>query len=122
MKMRTAENSLRFRMSRGELTALGAEGRVETTIRFGPEVGLRTILEAVPGLGAMRARFEAGAVIVSMPTAFVHELVSTERVGYEACQTIGHEQDLRIVVEKDFRCLEPRSEDGDAFPNPRATD
>ena len=47
---------------------------------------------------------------------------ATRQVGIEHNQSIGDESALRILVEKDFRCLQPRSDDdeSDNFPNQNA--
>jgi hypothetical protein len=50
----------------------------------------------------------------------VRNWASTEKAGFETQQEIGNGKSLRILVEKDFACLERRDgeDESDAFPHP----
>ncbi|HEY8916022.1 MAG TPA: hypothetical protein VIM87_06265, partial [Chitinophaga sp.] len=63
----------------------------------------------------------AQAVHLSLPLAQVQQWIKTEQVGIE--QEIANPDGsiLKIVVEKDFKCLTTRDEDdSQAFDNPLA--
>ncbi|MEO6830001.1 MAG: hypothetical protein ABI164_09325 [Acidobacteriaceae bacterium] len=66
------------------------------------------------------ARFENGEILVTLPTHLVASWASSDQVGIESMQPADKERGLRIVIEKDFQCLQPRFEEdeSDNFPHP----
>lgn len=119
MKLRIRGNSIRLRLSRGEVAAFDRDGRVEDAAQFGPGARLAYALER-SAAGRLSARMEGGAVVVTIPDDLAGSWCRTERVGLEGEQPTGDGQTLRILVEKDFACLKTRSgeDEADAFPNP----
>lgn len=122
MKLRIRGNTLRFRLTQGEVDALAASGRVEDGVTFGPGARLVYALATSARAAAPEARLEGARVEVTLPEAAVRAWASTEQVGIEADQAIEGGGSLRLLVEKDFACLKPRTgeDDEDAFPNPAA--
>jgi hypothetical protein len=112
VKLRIRGNSIRLRLTRGEVDALGARRFVEETVALRPAALVYRIEVGATAL----ATFEAGRLVVRVPEAVVRDFCDTERVGFEqACD------DVRVLVEKDWQCLAPRDEeDADAFPHPAA--
>jgi hypothetical protein len=125
MKLRMLGDTLRLRLSRSEVERMGTQGRVEEVVHFGPEPDdqLRYALVSDAEARAMFARFSRGVISVFVPTAQVRHWASTDQVGLRVAQSIDGGRTLEILVEKDFRCLEPRpgEEAYDGFPNPKAT-
>jgi hypothetical protein len=117
MKLRILGDSLRLRLSRGEVATMGTEGRVEDAIRFGPGARLVYALVAAD-VDAPRASFERDTITVQVPKAIVRAWVDSDQIGFDAQQDA-----LRILVEKDFKCAVPREgEDGyDGFDNPASS-
>jgi hypothetical protein len=99
-------------------------GRVEQTVHFGPEATqrLRYVLVSAPDAQNLHATFAEGVIMVVVPTADLARWASSEQVGMHVLQPTGDARSLGILVEKDFRCLEPRPDDEhyDGFPNPKA--
>lgn len=123
MKLRIRGDSLRLRLTRGEVQQLRATGRVSATTRFGP----RTLEYALCSteIDAPRARFEADCIEVALPRALANTWADSEQVGIEAEQDLDLPADagtLRLLIEKDFQCLAPRDgeQDSDTFPHPDA--
>lgn len=124
MKLRTRRNSIRLRLSRGEVATFAERGEVRETITFGPgpDARLTYAVVASPTAAAIGARIEGGAIVVEVPSAVARAFVEPDRVGVEGAQPTGTAEDaLTILLEKDFACLAPRAgeDDADAFPNPR---
>ncbi|HEV2247037.1 MAG TPA: hypothetical protein VGW37_10345 [Terriglobia bacterium] len=65
-------------------------------------------------------KYAHGEIRILIPEGDVLEWVSTEQVGIERVQEIGGNAQLKILVEKDFKCLNARAgeDEGDRFPNP----
>jgi hypothetical protein len=119
MKLRIRGNSVRLRLTRGEVEDFDREGRVEDAAQFGPGARLAYALERAM-VGRLSARLEAGTVVVTVPDDLAASWCRTERVALEGDQPAGDGHTLRILVEKDFACLKTRSgeDETDAFPNP----
>src|SRR5438093_3090873 len=117
MKLRIRGSSIRLRLTQAEVAHVAGEGRVEDAIAFGP--GERLVYALVSAdVPALRARYAAGRIEVAAPSVLAREWAASERVGME-----GEQGELKILVEKDFACLTPRTDedDTDAFPNPNET-
>jgi len=62
----------------------------------------------------MSASFENGKITLQMPEEMINELESTDRVGFS-----GNTGTLKLLIEKDFTCLDNTIEDqSDNYPNP----
>ena len=121
MKLRIRGNSIRLRLTRGEVDQLAVSGRIENMLQFGltsPE--LRYELSATAEDNETRAKFEDYCLSISIPSSVAKTWIRSDKVGIEEMQPIGDQKFLRILVEKDFACLSERDgeDDTDTFPNP----
>ena len=115
MKLRMHSNSVRLRLSQSEVSAVGQGGRVEERVQFAPDHALLYSVECAEIL-APEAVFESNSIRVKLPRTDVKQWVETDQTGIEATQG-----KLRLLVEKDFRCIHRESpDDADSFPNPLA--
>lgn len=125
MKLRIRGNSLRFRLTQGEVTRLLAEGKISESVQFSPsfEDKLTYSLETCTNASKVSASLCGAEVNITIPANEAAQWANTSRVGIEQTQFIGMETDLRITIEKDFRCLQPRLEEdeSDNYPNPEST-
>jgi hypothetical protein len=119
MKLRIRGDSLRLRLSQAELVRLRETGEVCDRIGFGDRSLDYALVRA--DIEAPRARFEGDRIEVALPNAVAQVWTQTEQVGIEAEQALPTGT-LRLLIEKDFKCLAPRpgEDDSDAFPNPDA--
>ena len=120
MKLRVRGNSLRLRLGQGEVRRLAQEGLVEERTEFAP--GAAALVYAIrtsdgPGVSAT---FEGGQITVNIPRATARQWATSEQVGVEGSQPAGSGS-LRILIEKDFECMDAAAGESqaDAFPNPR---
>ena len=121
MKLRIKGDSVRLRLSQSEVTQFAETGRVDETVRFGPTLSERMTYAIERGkVDVMRASYGEGGILVQVPDSIATDWIETDRVGFETNQTIGDGNSLLILVEKDFKCLDPRPDEdqSDAFPNP----
>ena len=114
MKLRIKGDSLRLRLTRGEVAALASDGVLSERMQL-PGASLTYAIVADPDATSMSAQLHDGALTVTAPAAMVRSWVGSEAISLEA-----QDGPLRILVEKDFACLTPREgeDDSDAFPNP----
>jgi hypothetical protein len=120
MKLRIRGNSLRLRVSRTELLQIAEQGSAEDSIRFAPGTEWRYGIDVKPA-GAVAAQFAANSLRVVLPKARVEQWLDDREVAIEGEQPIGNGETLRILVEKDYTCLAPRTgeDDADLFVNPQ---
>ena len=122
MKLRIRGDSIRIRISQGELQEFAGRGEVRDTVHFGGGIGLSYALESDSRAREPRARFADGTIAVVLPAAIAQRGAASDQVSIEGEQAIDGPEPLRILVEKDFACLQPRphEDDSDMFPNPEA--
>jgi hypothetical protein len=125
MKLRMRGDSIRLRLTQGEVAALVEEGRVEELVTFGPGVSLSYAIVCASGASKIDAILEQGTrVVVRAPESLVQAWAKDPKeVGFETTQDVGNGKTLRILVEKDFACLveRPHEDNADAFPNPNTS-
>jgi hypothetical protein len=121
MKLRIRGDSVRLRLTRGELDRLSADQVVTDACHFGAaRLDYRVVRD--PDATEPVADFIDQTIQVRLPLAQVDHWIRTETaVSMEGSQALpdgaGH---LRILVEKDFACLQPRTgeDESDMFPHP----
>lgn len=120
MKLRIRGNSVRLRVSKTELKQLAATGSAEDAVQFAPGAVLRYGIEVRPA-GAVSAELAGALVRVFVPKASIEHWLRPDEVSIEGEQAVGDGQFLKILVEKDYTCLAPRSgeDDSDLFANPQ---
>lgn len=120
MKLRIKGNSLRFRVTRTELDALGSAGRIVEVVPFPGGMSLRYELSVDPVAQATGASFGDNVVRVSIPAADYQVWRREDQVSLKATQPTDAATDLSILIEKDFACLVERQgeDDSDAFVHP----
>ncbi len=123
MKLRIKGDSLRLRLTQGEVSLLGETGAVEDRVRFGPGAALVYRLRRDPAASDVRATFVNGAVEVRVPEKTALAWCTSDEVTLSGTQAAAADAELRIVVEKDFKCLTEREgeDESDHFKNPNAS-
>ncbi|MGN8055027.1 DUF7009 family protein [Pedobacter sp. 22163] len=112
MKIRIKEQSIRFRLTQSDVRNLHAKGELEEHTDF--LTGRFTYAIAESEVGNLSATFENGRITLQIPREMINELESTDRVGFS-----GNTGTLKLLIEKDFTCLDNTMEDqSDNYPNP----
>jgi hypothetical protein len=123
MKLRIKGNSLRFRISRSEVTRLLEGDYLEETIHFAPDARARFTyaLQQDRQIGRPTVQYTENRVAVLIPADQANVWGITEQVGIAEDISLGNLGSLALLIEKDFACLDRSEEDSDdAFPNPNA--
>ena len=123
MKLRIRDNSIRLRLEASEVRALAETGVVETATAFPRGRRLTYAVESSPASVMPTARFSKKRVTVRLPESSVLAWANSDQVSIEGEELLDSGDVLRLLVEKDFRCLMPRpdEDESDLFPNPGAT-
>lgn len=120
MKIRIKDNSIRLRLTQSEIDLLSEKGTVEKKTHFAPQ-NILTYAIKTADISEMKATFENNKITVYLPKKEAQIWLFTEQVGMEYLSPIGEEENLKILVEKDFTCLVKRvgEDDVDAYPHPK---
>ena len=123
MKLRIRGDSIRMRLTRPEVEALGRRGFVEEATNFPGGARLVYRIEA-SDIAAPDAALEGATLRVRIPRIFAQQGASSAEIGLEARLPLPGGAALRLLIEKDFECLDPavrESQEG-AYPNPLGPD
>ena len=117
MKLRIKGNSVRIRLSVTEVETLssGTPLRESTAFAGGK---LEYSVEPVDA-ACMNATFENNRITLLVPQNYLVNWPSNSVVGFDESVAISHAESLRLLLEKDFKCLDVSEEDqADYFENP----
>jgi hypothetical protein len=121
MKLRIRGNSLRLRLSKLEVETFAKNGSITDEICFGISQADKLIYSVEKSLDKnVNAIFQNGKITLFVPGNIAKNWVETDEVGFAAEQIIDNEAILRILVEKDFVCLNPREneDESDNYSHP----
>ncbi|MDN3656172.1 hypothetical protein QWZ08_11075 [Ferruginibacter paludis] len=120
MKIRISGNSIRFRLKQTEVKQFGEEGEIKEELSFGmlPADKLSFMLKA-GNTSSFAISWESNQIMLQVPAALQAEWTNTDLVGFEKDIATGQGQLIRILVEKDFKCLDGSGvENEDTYSNP----
>jgi len=113
MKIRIKGNTLRYRLSKSDVTKLGTDGSLEERTEFSGKTLVYAIQLASEGATNLSADFIDDKIVLYMPKEMINELVNTERVGFDGSSGL-----VSLLIEKDFACIDHVEEDqSDNYPN-----
>ena len=119
MKLRIKGNSLRIRLTKTEITNFGEQGFLEDRTEFINGAFFSYALERKVGIDKLEAGFEENKITLFVPESMAREWTTTDIVGFENNMDIVGGQQLFLLIEKDWVCLDNTFEDQrDNFPNP----
>lgn len=123
MKIRMEENSLRLRLKQREVEEFSSNGKINTFTKFGihPNNILQFSLLKDSSITILQAIFEANEISVLVPEYQADQWAQSEQESIESYMPLNENEQLHILVEKDYRCLHKGpdcKEDVDSFPNP----
>jgi hypothetical protein len=121
MKLRLLDDSIRMRLSQGEVAAADRQGVVEARTRLPDGSTFTYVLEARAGAAGPDAAYADNRLVVGLPAAEISAWANDDTaVSLQGDLTLPGGGALTLLVEKDFRCLTPREgeDQTDMFPNP----
>jgi hypothetical protein len=110
MKIRWTNNSVRFRITPGELNQLEGGGNIVEELL----VAGGWVASVEPTNAESSLRFEANALLVSLSPQDLQTLLHPENEGVYL-KTHG-ENPIRYFIEKDFPCAHPRASEAEETP------
>ncbi|VAW14327.1 hypothetical protein MNBD_BACTEROID03-695 [hydrothermal vent metagenome] len=120
MKIRIKGNSVRFRLTRTEVSTLCTIGRIEEKTGFN-DAEFNYAVQVVDNLGELNAEFKANIILLKLPKGLANGWDVNETIGFENKVTLDNGNELALLIEKDFTCLDNTIEDqSDNYPNPKS--
>ncbi len=122
MKLRIRDNSIRVRLTRGEVDSLRDNGLVAASTGFPGGREFRYLVESSPASVNAAAFYSDNVVTIRLPETTVLAWANSEQVSIAGEQRLDDGELLSILVEKDFACLAPREgeDESDMHPHPEA--
>jgi len=121
MKIRIKGNSIRYRLTQSEVQTLAETGHLAEETSFGPAQKFGYALEAKEGISGLQANFDGGTITLFIPADAAKKWPASEQVGFENEVEVAPDVLLKLLLEKDFVCLDDSSdEQSDNYPNPNA--
>jgi hypothetical protein len=112
MKIRIKGNSLRYRLTKSDVSRFAEEGYLEEVANFGTQSLIYALVRSVAD--DLEATFQDNKITLHMPEKMAYEWTAGEMVGFEC-----NKDDFYLLIEKDFKCLDNVAEDqSDNYPNP----
>ena len=124
MKLRIRSNSVRLRLGPREVQSLLQNGSLVETVRFGAgdTQALRYRLVLSSTGAPMSAQIKDFEITISISRSVTQAWAEDDGLTIVGEQSVGNDQTLKILVEKDLQCLESTAEpEQDVYPNPSAT-
>jgi hypothetical protein len=119
MKLRIKGSSLRLRLTQGEVHSLETAGEVAEQVHFGGGAKLTYRLRTDAKSPEISASYRDNVIDIRVPRDAALTWSRSDQVTLCHAEVAGDEE-LRIVIEKDWNCLAPRSDEdeSDNFPHP----
>lgn len=111
MKLRTTHNSIRIRVRKSELARLHESERVEERITFPNNVIFKFALLIDNIERDLIANLDNNYLQLSIAKARAKQWITTNEVGIETYIDLPDGEQLHLLVEKDFPCLDRENED-----------
>jgi hypothetical protein len=116
MKLRIRGNSIRLRLTQSEVETIKNKGFIEEKTEFPNGQNFVYLLLVSATSDSISANFSENKMSIFLPKSVAENWATSAEVGISA-----EIESLKILVEKDFKCLTPRTgdEDADTFPHPK---
>jgi len=116
MKLRLTKNSIRIRVRKSELSILSEKELIEESISFPTKTtfnfGLKTSVDSLN----VSASMANNNLKVFIPKQIANNWIKSNEVGIETYTDLEGEDQLHILIEKDFPCKDrPEEDKSDTF-------
>jgi hypothetical protein len=122
MKIRIKGNFIRYRLTKSEVEAFSKTGIYKEMTEFDGNT-FSYVLQAKEGINNLEANFSDNTITLLFPESYVENWRHSNKVGYSHTLVLSSGNQLNLLVEKDFVCMDETVEDqSDNYPNPKALD
>lgn len=120
MKIRIKGNSIRFRLTQIDVKTLSEKGYIEDCTPFNFSTFVYSVV-AKNNLEHLFASFSQNRIVLTVPKKWIIKWVDNETVSFQNVLKMESGEELALLLEKDFSCLDNTLEDqSDNYPNPKS--
>lgn len=122
MKLRFFNNSIRFRVQQSEVEQFKNTGKIDAFVQLGfaDSHGLHYSVQ-INNVAQPTILYEGNTILLLLPEVIAKQWSHSNDTGIYDIQTLDEGKTLKIILEKDFQCLDETNEDqSDMYPNPKA--
>jgi hypothetical protein len=122
MKLRLRHNLIRLRLGKSEVEQLQHGGECREALHFPGGVQLEYAVVSSDISTGIGATFGGSIIRVDVPARDLARWCASDQVSLSAEISLSEGAPLEILIEKDFRCLDPLvpEDQSDTFDNPLA--
>lgn len=124
MKIRIKDNSVRLRLDKKDLDTLSNKRAIFSTTQFPGLGGQQVFSYGIKSVqqDEIAAQYANGNITIFIPQSKTDHWINSDQVGIEDTIPLGQETNLKILIEKDFKCLvdRPHENEDHMFDNPKA--
>lgn len=120
MKIRIKGNSIRYRLTKTEVETFCKTGIFKESTEFG-ESTFTYVLQAKKNIDLLWANYTQNTITLYLNDRELSSWAISDRVGYSSTMALPNGEQLSLLLEKDFACLDNTTEDqSDNYPNPKS--
>ena len=103
---------------------LAEQQMVRSVTQFPGGASFSYCLQQEAELTAPQATFTDQQITVSLPAAMANQWANSNDISLRGSSPLSDNEELTILVEKDFKCLtdRPHEDESDLFPHPKQGD
>ncbi len=121
MKLRIKGNSIRYRLSKADVSKFVDSKFIEESTSF-IDNKLFYRIESTPVAEKIEASFIDSTIRITIPSHISDRWTGSQEVGIYHDASVENGKSLKIIIEKDFKCLDETHEDqSDNYENPLAS-
>ena len=119
MKIRIKGNTIRYRLTKTEVTTFAKTGYFSEQTEFATTI-FSYELKAKEAISGLEVDYEHNTITVYFPDSEKSDWATSSKVGFENIYKTSAGKEIFILVEKDFVCMDETVEDqSDNYPNPK---
>jgi len=119
MKIRIKGDSIRFRLTQTEVQTLSEDGKIDDSTNFG-DVQFSYGVTLNNTIDNLQVSFNNNSIVIEIPEAIGKSWYSNDIITFEHTVKTTKGNNLYLLIEKDFTCLDNTIEDqSDNYPNPK---
>ncbi len=116
MKLRITHNSIRIRIRKSELEKLQQRNTIEESVAFPNDAAFNFVLRIDNSANHLNAKLENSSLILTISPKEAEQWIGSNQVGIETNIPLDKNEQLHLLVEKDFPCLDrPEENKSDTF-------
>ncbi len=121
MKIRIKDSSIRLRLSKMDINTLSEEGCILSECQITVGNTLKYMI-SLSDKEEISIKMKYNTIDLKVPYDQLETFLQDDQVGFNCTVDNGLEGGLKILVEKDFQCLVPRSHEDESnlYTNPQA--